>query len=566
MLINIPKDFLVTTIAGSINLELGKRLILASRTRSGKTLLSAYCLAKVKQQDPEAICIHVGPNLGAFVADVENKFELDAYKNTGVLCTPYTKNNAEIFALDLAGILDYKSIFCVNADYTYVSKLISLIKRTKKNVYVVIDEAHKSGPQTYERMLKELQLPNVSILETTATFRSRLLTRPHAKVEIISSKAEYTLPTDAQLIPFHENAYTVRNKRLHDLQIDEIVRQTTNNQSLTLINGYDKTAVHNTFKQQVREALSDVHAAVIVMNGGQSRWSDTSNEEEHAILHKDTNKPVRDASSVIKSVQSLGYDHIVVIGQKQVEMGQTIGFAGFPMTLQIQGTPISTQNADALAQNVRTGGLNIGVNQKIMIDPVRWQDYCDYIEHNEELSFSFRGLSPQEQEEVARKAYFSRPGLRVPHGDYTPTPKKTSAENLPVVTEYFEVECPEAYQSLFQYQKEKRATGQLINFVRSLIVRQPWYTPDLKLSARTVVGGPNTTKMSSDGTPLIGGNDTSAFINASPTSVEPKKFPLIIWLRDDKLCIRVQKSFVPGLTHDYYGKLQNRNKEMMELA
>jgi hypothetical protein len=565
MLIQIPKDFLVTTIAGSINFELGKRLILASRTRSGKTLLSAYCLAKAKQQDPESICIHIGPNLGAFVADVETKFELEPYVETGVRCTPYNKATAELFALDLAGLLDYKTIFCVNADHTHVKKIISLIKRTKKRVYLVIDEAHKAGPQTYEPILKELQLPNVAMLETTATFRSRLLTRPHAKVEIISSRAEYTLPTDARLIPFHENSYTVRNKTLHDLQIDEIVRQTTKNQSLTLINGYDKTVVHNMFKRQVREALEDVHAAVIVMNGGQSRWSDTSSNEEHAILHKDTNKPIRDASSVIKSVQSLGYNHIVVIGQKQVEMGQTIGFAGFPMTLQIQGTPISTQNADALAQNVRTGGLNISCEQSIMIDPVRWKDYCDYIEHNEELSFSFRGLSPQEQEEVARKAYFSRPGLRVPHGDYTPVPR-TDTTGLPVVTEYFEVDCPDSYKSLFQYQKEKRATGQLIKYVRSLVMRQPWYSQDLKLSARTVIGGPETVKQSSEGEELVGGNDTSAFINANPTGTEPKKYPLLIWLRDDKLCIRLQTKFVSGLTHDYYGKLQNRNKKAMELV
>lgn len=358
-------------------------------------------------------------------------------------------------------------------------------------------------------------------------------------------------------MPFVHNDYVYKHERLHDEQVQLIQEELSGSQSLTLINGYDKTVMHRAFKRQLKRTINRSDVAIITLNGGKCCWTTADQcDVENELLHQNRT-PIRAASSAIQAIYDLGFRHIIVIGHKQVAEGQTIGCSKLSLSLQIRGTPNSKPNADALVQSIRTGGLNIHSTQRIQTDPQKWKDYCKYIEVNEELVTLFQDKSPEEQQLIAEQAYFSLPSLTVLHGDYQPVRK--IVQTTDVSSHYFEIPI-KMYESLFTYNCVDN-TAPLYAYVRDAVKNQSWYT-NQKLNGKKVNGSP-TDKLQGRG------NDVQIHVNADPQSKEARVHPLVFWKRDDKICVRYTYRHEAGQTHNYYGQLQSFAKTkdiVLELA
>lgn len=538
-----PESFPVTTSKGYLEYEYGKRTLLTAPTRAGKTSATSYFLASTKSQEPDVLCIAFGPNMVNFVSDIKEKFEyFEHFQELDAVAVSY-KEDRELFMAELGGISNQVNVLCVNTDYQYVLKIIPYIKAIKnRKIIVVIDEAHKAGDKTYKRILTELQADNIAVIETTATFRTRLLTFPPATyIQTLVPRTAYVRPTSATLIPFMDNDWVYENTLLHETQLQAINEELMQDECLVLINGYDKLVFHYAFKRQLKEYINSSDVAIVLLNDGSAFWTTAEpNSVENKLLHKN-HEPIRAASSAISAVYELGFRHVIVIGHKQVAEGQTIGCSKLSLTLQIRGTPKSKPNADALVQSIRTGGLNINHVQKIMTDTHKWRDYLAYIEANEELVALFQDKTPEQQQELAEQAYLSLPTLKISHGDYTPVRKHI--DTVDVGSHYFELPIS-SFSKLFEYSNTD-STAELYKYVRSAVKQQPWYS-NQPLTAKKANGTPSDK--------IIGrGNDIQVHVNADPQSKEAKTHPLVFWRRDDVIAVRYTFMYEPCKTHNYWG-------------
>ena len=555
-----PDDFIVSTAKGYLEYDFGKRTILTARTRAAKTTATCFFLAAKKVEEPESLCISFGPNMTNFVSDIKEKFEyFEQFQELDVRAVSYNAEEREEFMAELGGMSSNYNVLCVNSDHNHLEKIIPYITRIKnRKIYIVIDEAHKGGEKTYARTLREFQLPNIAVIETTATFRNRLLTRtPPDFISVLTPRNPYCKPTQATLVPFCNNDYVYKHEKLHPEQVTLIYEEVSKAQSLTLINGYDKTAMHRAFKRQLKAVINRADVAIVTLNGGLSWWTTANSSEiENQLFHYNRTS-VRAASSAIAAMYELGYRHIIVIGHKQVAEGQTVGCAKLSLSLQIRGTPNSKPNADALAQSIRTGGLNIYSDQRIQTDPKKWQDYCTYIEANEELVTLFQDKSPEEQQAIAEQAYLYLPSLTVHHGDYQPVRK--TIESNDVGSHYFEIPIL-GFTACFE-NLNRENTAPLYSYVRDEVRKQPWYQ-NQKLAGKKANGLP-TDRIQGRG------NDIQVHINADPQSKEATVHPLVFWKRDDMICVRYTYCHTACRTHNYWGKLENFSKTrdiVLELA
>ena len=553
--IEIPESFPVTTLKGVVTLDSRKRVILTARTREGKTLLALLLGCSIKEIDPDTIVILVSPNLTAAIDDLEGKMDyFPELQETGVDLLSY-KDNKVTFAEEFMNP-EADRLFMMNADYTYVDKLVDYATRTSNKIVILLDEAHKGGAKTYERILSEVAtLDNVAIIETTATFRNRVLTRPHGDVVRLIPRSAYRSPTAAHLIPvsIEDNAFCREHQQLCDSHLDEIVRECDNNSCLIMINGGGEQAYHWNAKRQIKDSLVDLgdEIAIIQITGGNAKWSDLLEDAEHTIRHQRSKKAIRDASSIIKTVYNKGYRKIVVVGQKQVAEGQTIGFAGFPLTLQIMHTALGKQQADSIAQWIRTGGIGVDVTQKIMMVQEKWEDYLAYIDCNEDLRDTFEGLDPVEQQKAAESMYLKLETLHVKNGDYTPTPVMPDISSLPLLTDYHEYPLEDSWKEQLTFNAEViRTTKDLRKWIATEI-KELYPDETFPCNMRTIAGDINTKKSN-------GGNDISVYVHQDPNAKSQQAWQrnITVWMRDDKLCIRVRKSAEPtiGLVHNYWGK------------
>ena len=555
-----PDDFPVTTVKGYLEYDFGKRTLLVGPTRAAKTLATCYLLADLKSQYPDALCITFGPNMTNFISDIKEKFEyFEQFQQLDVRAISYDKADREDFMAEIAGVSFVPSVLCVNSDVNHISKLIPYITRVKnRKIFIIIDEAHKGGEKTYDRTLTEFRTPNIALIETTATFRNRLLTRdPPDYIAVLKPRSPYRKPTDATLVPFVNNDYVYESERLHPEQVQLIHEELSRDQSLTLINGYDKTAMHRAFKIQLKLVINRADVAIVTLNGGKCCWTTADQcETENELLHQNRN-PIRAASSAIQAMYNLGFRHIIVIGHKQVAEGQTIGCAQLPLSLQIRGTPNSKPNADALVQSIRTGGLNIHSTQRIQTDPQKWKDYCIYIEANEELVTLFQDKSPEEQQAIAEQAYLYLPSLNIQHGDYKPVKKVIQTDD--VGSYYFEIPILN-FSPCFENANVEN-TAPLYVYVRNEVKKQSWYA-NQPLRGKKANGLPKDRIQGR-------GNDIQVHVNSDPQSKESSTHPLVFWKRDNNICVRYTYKHEPCRTHNYWGQLENFSKTkeiVLELA
>ena len=215
MRITIDSDYPVTTLSGEINFDPQNRSVLVARTREGKTLLGLHGLAKAAEEDPNSINLAFGPNLGAYTDDCLGKFEsIPQLAAQEIDIWSYREKQGKEKLLEkFANVYQGLGIWAINSDHTYVDFILKLLLQNQdRRVNVFIDEAHKTGVKTYERLLNELLwYPNLGIIESTATFRNRILTKPGPKVEILCSRTgNYVYPTDATVVSVdtHTNAWT----------------------------------------------------------------------------------------------------------------------------------------------------------------------------------------------------------------------------------------------------------------------------------------------------------------------------------------------------------------------
>ena len=599
MLINIDNDFPVTVPTNSIKASFDKRALICARTRAGKTLLLCHLAIKtlIEYEDDDdyfPICFIIGPNLSSFCEDVLDKFEaipeLKKYNDFIEVLSIRDKRSIEKISGVFAGIIPKKPILVVaNADHTYVAKILDLVEainrsQPHKKINVFLDEAHKSGEKTYD-LLKErlMSLLNVSLTETTATFRSRMLSQPPAEVYTLQPRTNtYVNPTEAKLIKvdreINNKCMCMDNPHLAKEYLDKISWQWQNEKSLILINGNQTIAFHTAAGNQVLNLAKKLNhaAAIVYINRGKARCQPTDQSASFIVCDEGNNgKPLRSASAIIERVHKLGFNHVVVIGQKQVEMGQTIGCTGFPLTLQILMVRRSKPKIDLIAQLIRTGGNGVG-EQYIMCPEEIWEDYLAWTNDNDKLSTMFQGLSPELQQLAAQNAYTHLVATTPTYGDdFVIGSKPGDVSKIKTITEFWEVtNVPVEIQEEFKVVKNgKRSTLNARRFVLDYVKQTDWYKSlsnpaNQQLNIRTIAGDINTEK---DGR---GGNDVQVYINADPEANSNQSWQrnITAWIRhtDNKLCIRVRPNLEPtkGAVHDYYGKLRypkSTNKTVLVL-
>lgn len=597
MKINIDRDFPVTVPLNYVTASHDKRALICARTRAGKTTLLCHLASKLllEEEDREDyVCFIIGPNLTSFCEDVLDKFddipELNKYKDFLQILSVRNKRSMETISAMFAGVIPEKPILTVaNADHTYVSKILKLIEaanhtQPNRKIVVFLDEAHKAGRKTYDPLKTKLsQLPNVSLIETTATFRARLLAIPPAEVYTLQPRTNtYVDPTSAEPIyidrEINNECMSMTSPHLSHEYLHEITEEWKKPASLVLVNGNQTINFHTTAGQQVLDLAkrTNQRIALITINGGSSRCQPSDDDFSFTVCNEGkTGKPIRSASSIIQAVHNLGYDHIVVIGQKQVEMGQTIGCPGFPLTLQILMVRRSKPKADNIAQWIRTGGNGVG-KQRIMCPKEIWKDYKAWTNDNDRLSTMFQGLSAELQQLAAQNAYTELEATIPDYGDhYVAGVIPGDVSNIPTITHYWEIsDYPKKFREQFKYKEGvTRKTLPARKWILDWIKQTDWFLslddPDSQqLNIRTIAGNINTDKKGR------GGNDVVVYINADPEASSNQSWQrnVTAWVRhtDNKLCIRVRPNLEPtkGAVHDYYGNLRypkSTNKTVLVL-
>ena len=567
MRITIDSDYPVTTLSGEINFDPQNRSVLVARTREGKTLLGLHGLAKAAEEDPNSINLAFGPNLGAYTDDCLGKFEsIPQLAAQEIDIWSYREKQGKEKLLEkFANVYQGLGIWAINSDHTYVDFILKLLLQNQdRRVNVFIDEAHKTGVKTYERLLNELLwYPNLGIIESTATFRNRILTKPGPKVEILCSRTgNYVYPTDATVVSVdtHTNAWTRDNSQLADEHLDEIIKEMDNPTALVSINGHAGTDFHTNATWQLDECFSEIDQsgiAIVVVNKSAARWRGIGERIDNIIYREGTRKSIRDVSTIVRHVYDKGYKKIILIGHRQMEMGQTIGFPGFPLTLQIIITAKSMKStkADNLAQWIRTGGNGVGTDQRIMMIPELWEEYKIYVDKNEELAKLFYGKSPEEQAELARDQVLHLEYLRYENGDYNEAPAPIeNSDELPLITWLKELPCPSEFINDFEYTEGpgKRSTTEVRKFVINKITKDPRWSPNTPIRVRTIAGDPNTDKKGR------GGNDVQVYVHADPMAKSGQSWQrnITVWLRGGTLVIRVRPSLEPqhGKYHGWFGE------------
>ena len=568
MKIKIDSDYPVTTLSGEINFDPQNRSLLTARTREGKTLLGAYGLAKAAEEDYQSINLAWGPDLGSYTDDFLGKFEsIPELAGLEINCHSYRDKQGKQRLLEkFANVNQGLDIWAINSNHSYVDNILKLIAaNSNRRINAFIDEAHKTGVKTYHRLLHELlKYPNLGIIESTATFRNRILTKPGPKVEILRSRSGiYVHPTAATLIPVDRNinAWTRKHDCLADEYLDEIVRELTKPEALISINGNHFTGFHTNVAWQLDNCCADIDqsdVAVVTVNGGTARWRGIRDSGyDNTIYHEGTKKAIKDVSSIVRYVYNKCFKKIILIGHRQMEMGQTIGFPGFPMTLQIIITAksIKSTKADNLAQWVRTGGNGVGTDQRIMMIPELWEDYKIYVDKNEELAKLFYGKSPEEQAELAKEQVLNLSYLKVEDGDYKRIPATVKdTDKLPLLTWIREIDCPSEFLDDFNYVEggKTRNTIAVRKFITQEIKQDERWLPSTPVRIRTIAGDINTDKRGR------GGNDVQVYVHADPQAPSGQSWArnITAWLRDGTLVMRVRPNLEPqcGKYHGWFGE------------
>ena len=590
MKIAIDRDFPVTVLSNSVNISPERRVLITARTRAGKTTLLCHLAAKVMLEDEDNICFIIGPNLNAFCEDVVEKFEsipqLSKYSELLDIRSISEKRTAEMVANQFSYVYQPKPfITVINADHTYVKKILALIRsasihQPNRCIVVFLDEAHKAGEKTYQSIkstLNELQNRNICLVETTATYMNRLLSLPPADVQILISKnSDYVDPTEATLIPISraENNACVSSDdyHLHDRHLDQISLEWENSQSLVLISGQQTTGFHEIAANQCLNLARslDKKVAVITINKGEAKYVGSDQDTGRIITKPGSSASLRAASSIIAAVHHDGYNHIVVIGHKQVEMGQTIGCVNMPMTLQILMVAKKAPKADNIAQWIRTGGNGVG-QQAIMCPAEIWSDYIQHVKSTEELSQAFSGLPGVLQQELAEKLYIKElQHLRQDFGDYSLKPSLEYTD-VPTITwmACFPVgSYPDHFREAFEVSQHKRETAEVRAWIATQLHRDSRWTDETPTRIRTCSGDINTRKGR-------GGNDIQVYVHADPEALSGQAWQrnITAWIRhtDQMLCVRVRPSLDPqaGAVHDYYGNLKypkSSYKTMLQIS
>jgi hypothetical protein len=552
--LKIPDNFIGTTSTGYLHYDFGKTTLLVARTRNGKTSFSFEFTSLFKHLESNAICILFGPDLGSYPDDLLDKqeyYESVQQFDTG-LAVWKNKDHKVEFMAQIAGLSNKNTILCTNSNYLHVNAIVGYIKQVKdRPIYVVIDEAHKDGLKSYKFLKNELRgVPNIAVFETTATYRTNLLAEfPPDFIQAIIAHGTYTDPLSATIIPFLHNNWTKDNDRLHPEQIQAIKQDLDNEKSLVLINGYELVSQHKTFKTQLKTTISRDDVAIITLNSGSVTWTRATQDTdyEQKLVHPN-GKPIRAASSAVAAIVNQGFNHIIVIGQKQVSEGQTIGCKELTLTLQVIGTAKKDSTADSLAQTIRTGGMNILNAQKVMMDPDKWEGIKKHVEANENLRDALsQATTPEEYQQIVADSYYEIKKLKINHGAYKPVKKAAIADG--VGSYYWEIPV-DKFAHLFAY--GATATGKLYSHVRDSARKQAWYKNE-SLAARKI-SGDIFDKLEGRG------NDVQAFVHCDPSSKHTTEYPLTFWLRDNKICCRYIFKHEPCLIHNYYGELSNFSK------
>jgi len=558
--VDIPDSFPVTTDTRSLLLSSTSITVLVARTREGKTLLSLYGAMACKSKYPQTPVILITANMTSNVDDCHSKVNnFDEYQDLEIDLVGLDKK--ENLLKDLV-LPDYESncVHIINADHRHISVLQEYMQMCTKNVIIILDEAHKGGPATYDLIHNHISpLPTVTVLETTATYRTRILRKHDKTIVKLQTKLGYTSPLAATLIdvPEEVNDWCLKNKTLHDIHLDEIVKETGRRECLIGINGMADTLFHKNGVSRIREALEDIEhpdaVAMILITG--SKAEVTTLSDHHTTTVKDDNgRALRDPSSIIRAVWEMGYRKIIVLGHKQMEMGATIGFRDMSMTLQIVHVARSKSQADSIVQTIRTGGIGIKYTQRIMMPRKKWEDVIKYVEETEKLSDLLQDCeTPEEEADVIAGSYLELDTMHVKNGDYDVLPEQEDTTTWPVHTDcdVFPAE-PWMYKWVEMdehYKRTHKAENELKKWIEECV-------PNPRKGSRRTIGG------SIDTPKARGGNDFQVYLAANPFTNESFwRRTQYWWIHEGNLYVRTVKKeateMTKGLAHNHEGKLTN---------
>ena len=384
-----------------VDFEPGKNTSLHATTRAGKTTRKIEIGTTVRDHSSPMIPLLWTDNSRAGLEDAKVKAKKYGWTEDQIIYLNKDKH-LHLFLEQIRGFnLSDRFFFIANSDYHHYDRLIRALKKSDGSVSEGIhnipvlqmeDEAHRGRDGKDEEFaarhtrLRQLHyILNSHLLFSSATLEKDGFVGNTNQLLVGDS---YVYPTEATNRDITvEEGRALRENGDITPWIPHILSEIhTLPQSLTLINGVFGTSEHQHIVNTLKYCLpTNSKVGILLINRGQIR------EIAPGRLIDDILE-CKDAQTAIHTMyHERGYRHIICVGHKQAELGQTFAdhHGAIWLTTQIIGTSISEKIHDqiykgyrmgyhSLAQWVRTGGYTVKGPQTVFMPQRHWQSYVQH--------------------------------------------------------------------------------------------------------------------------------------------------------------------------------------------
>lgn len=375
-------------------------------TRAGKTTRKIEIGTTVRDHSSPMIPLLWTDNSKAGLEDAKVKAKKHGWSEDQIIYLNKDKH-LHLFLEQIRGFnLSDRFFFVANSDYHHYDRLIRALTRADGSrsegirtipVLQMEDEAHRGRDGSYEEFaarhtrLRQLH----TILNSHLLFSSATLERDAfvGNVNQLLVGDQYSHPTQA----LNRDITVAEGQALRvDGDITPWIPHIRSEiqglpQSLTLINGVFGTREHDDIVSTLKYDLpQNAAVGILLINRGQIREIAPGRQIDDILECKDAQ------TAIHTMYHERGYRHIICVGHKQAELGQTFADhdGAIWLTTQIIGTSISDKIHDreykgyrmgyhSLAQWVRTGGYTVKGAQTVFAPTRHWQSY---VKHSQQIN------------------------------------------------------------------------------------------------------------------------------------------------------------------------------------
>ena len=381
-----------------VTFEQGSTTSLHALTRAGKTTRKIEIGTTVRDSNTPMIPLLWTDNSRAGLEDAKVKAVNHGWNEDQIVYLNKDKY-LYLFLEQIRGFnLSDRFFFLANSDYHHYDRLINALTRSDGSpsegihnvpVLQMEDEAHRGRDSNqdefaarHERLRKLHKLLHSHLLFSSATLERDAFV---GHVNQLTVGNSYVYPTDA----INRDISVEEGKALREHgditpwipHINSEIQ--TLPQSLTLINGVFGTREHQDIVNTLKYSLPrNSKVGILLINRGQIREIAPGRQIDDIL-------DCKDAQTAIHTMyHERGYRHIICVGHKQAELGQTFADhdGAIWLTTQIVGTSISDKILEpiykgyrmgyhSLAQWVRTGGYTVNGKQTVFMPHRHWKSY-----------------------------------------------------------------------------------------------------------------------------------------------------------------------------------------------